>query len=448
MQENPTHTLTRNEESSGNETDEYSDDNEEEISYSKEFSGSFVKTTYPDSKMHIETKAEEEAIAQSQTITYCKPFVPSDLLSEYKFPSDKCLGALPFTPSVPKFKDVIKSAIPSRISVKKGDIQPRNQDFEYYVSIKEEKSGAIGIAAFHVNSWHILLSEYFDVQNYMYTFSTLTAHEPRCIILPEGLDKSLLHCTLEKNFPQAAIFLMKKNFFDENEGRKLFEANSRGETLLQEARRKLSFAALSAVYTFVAAYRKIGLPGPLLDIRFLSVEDFALIDLHTVAELNLLENIENRSKKGSLYSCFYCCTDGGRRLLRSSIIQPFCSREKIEERLAALDEVIKEGEGYVKDIRSVLAHFRQWETVMVELMLKQHAASPNPSRIRKIFDGFAMLTKILQSVTLISSFLAKFKTPMLKKCYQALSHEALETIKLGIYHYCKETCLTHYYVRD
>lgn len=65
-----------------------------------------------------------------------------------------------------------------------------------------------------------------------------------------------------------------------------------------------------------------------------------MIDLSTIASLELVQNLQNAKSKHCLYGALdQTLTRMGARLLKNNILQPSTDRSKIEQRWAAVNEL-------------------------------------------------------------------------------------------------------------
>ena len=77
-----------------------------------------------------------------------------------------------------------------------------------------------------------------------------------------------------------------------------------------------------------------------LRIKFETSEGSMMIDLSTIASLELIQNLQNQKSKHSLYGLLNeTVTAMGARFLRSNILQPSTDAAKIQDRYEALDEI-------------------------------------------------------------------------------------------------------------
>lgn len=70
-----------------------------------------------------------------------------------------------------------------------------------------------------------------------------------------------------------------------------------------------------------------------------------MIDLSTIASLELLQNLQNTKSKDCLFGLLSeTLTPMGSRFLRSSVLQPSTDTAKLEQRFEALEEITSKEE--------------------------------------------------------------------------------------------------------
>lgn len=73
-----------------------------------------------------------------------------------------------------------------------------------------------------------------------------------------------------------------------------------------------------------------------------------MIDLPTIASLELIQNLQNTKSKDSLFGLLNeTCTAMGARFLRSNILQPSTDVEKIQKRQEAVDELASKADTFL-----------------------------------------------------------------------------------------------------
>lgn len=77
-----------------------------------------------------------------------------------------------------------------------------------------------------------------------------------------------------------------------------------------------------------------------LRIKFESSEGAMMIDLSTIASLELVQNLQQSKSKHCVYGVLnQTMTPMGARLLKNNLLQPSTDRSKIEQRWAAVEEL-------------------------------------------------------------------------------------------------------------
>ncbi|MFQ5818482.1 MAG: DNA mismatch repair protein MutS [Candidatus Heimdallarchaeota archaeon] len=103
----------------------------------------------------------------------------------------------------------------------------------------------------------------------------------------------------------------------------------------------LAISAAGSIISYLQETQKV----PLTNIRSLrtySISKYAILDLSTLQNLEILENIRDKSNRGTLLSVLdHTLTRMGSRLLKQWITHPLRESEKIQSRLDAVDELFR-----------------------------------------------------------------------------------------------------------
>ncbi len=120
------------------------------------------------------------------------------------------------------------------------------------------------------------------------------------------------------------------------------------------------------------AYARDTQRSELAHVRSLHVQatgDRLVLDPATLANLEVFRNLREGGRRGSLLAVLdQTVTAGGARLLRAWLERPLRRREAIEERLDAVDELVKDG-GRREELRSALAGTGDLERLLSRAVL-------------------------------------------------------------------------------
>jgi len=149
-----------------------------------------------------------------------------------------------------------------------------------------------------------------------------------------------------------------------------------------------------------------------------STEDFMVLDSTTVRNLELVRNIRDGGKKGTLFGVLdRTLTPMGSRLLRKFILQPLMDIERTNERLDAVEELVKNG-FLREDLREAMTGIRDLERIISrisfgtggarELVAFRESFRRMPA-IRKMLTGAesALLRKIGEEISLLLDLISE-----------------------------------------
>ena len=172
--------------------------------------------------------------------------------------------------------------------------------------------------------------------------------------------------------------------------------------------------AAGALFLYLKETQKTAL-SHMATIRPYAAEKYMLIDSSSRRNLELVETLREKQKRGSLlWVLDKTKTAMGARTLRSYVEQPLIDRDEIEERLEALEELNKNG--MLRDeIREYLGPVYDLERLISRISYK----SANPRDLIAFASSLEMLPYIKQ-------VLKEFKTPLLQKIYEDM--DSLEDV--------------------
>ena len=172
--------------------------------------------------------------------------------------------------------------------------------------------------------------------------------------------------------------------------------------------------AAGALFLYLKETQKTAL-SHMATIRPYAAEKYMLIDSSSRRNLELVETLREKQKRGSLlWVLDKTKTAMGARTLRSYVEQPLIDRDEIEQRLEALEELNKNG--MLRDeIREYLGPVYDLERLISRISYK----SANPRDLIAFASSLEMLPYIKQ-------VLKEFKTPLLQKIYEDM--DSLEDV--------------------
>lgn len=163
---------------------------------------------------------------------------------------------------------------------------------------------------------------------------------------------------------------------------------------LQE--KPLLIATLSALLQYLKELRRDELSS-LKRISLHNFTDYMILDSVCIKNLELIKNIRDGGKEGSLYGILDITrTSMGSRMLKEWIINPLLSRDEIEKRLDAVEELLI-SHSRRRELRKILDGIQDLERILSKLILNvanprdiialKNSISPLP-QIKKLISDF------------------------------------------------------------
>jgi len=158
-------------------------------------------------------------------------------------------------------------------------------------------------------------------------------------------------------------------------------------------------------------------------------DDIMLLDRSTLLNLELTQNIRDQSKRGTLISILdFTVNPLGSRMLKKFLKEPLLNKEKIEQRLNAVDE-LNQKVIQREEVRTLLKEVYDIE----RLIGRVNYGNANPKDL-------IALKSSLQKVPFIKELLQNFKSQLLKEIYQIEDLQSVsDLIQKAI---CEEAPLT------
>jgi len=210
----------------------------------------------------------------------------------------------------------------------------------YLASVSVAKD-SVGLALVDMSSGEFIVTELPCDKDYMSLLSELARRVPREILLPEDLSGSRLKSQLdEMGYP---VTLIPSFAFLEERAEPVLTRALRIPSLqpigLDDKPVVASAAAAAVTYLEKTQKRPLGFLGR---PRFVPVSNTMVLDSSTIRNLELVENIRSRDRKGTLLEVLdHTKTPMGRRLIRKWILEPLLDPGQINARLDAVEELVR-----------------------------------------------------------------------------------------------------------
>ncbi len=204
----------------------------------------------------------------------------------------------------------------------------------FLASIVEDE-GRIGLSFLDVSTGEFLATELSDGEGKL--ASELAKFRPSECILPQSADPSLL-----SELEGMAVQKLEDDEFDLAGAKARLLAHFGEDALNRSGMIDMDPAmrACGAILSYLESAHLAAIDH-ISEIRLYSPKEFMVLDETTLRNLELFRNIRDRSKRGSLIEFLdLTSTPMGSRTLQKWLQMPLISKEKIESRLDAVEEMV------------------------------------------------------------------------------------------------------------
>lgn len=249
-------------------------------------------------------------------------------------------------------------------------------------------SGSYGLAFCDVSTGEFYVTQTANDQK---TWDEIFKFNPSEVIANEGFLISPLYTSaLYKRFGVAASIMPAEYFSDDDLTENIDSQFEKGETKrLYDQKMTLAAAAASALLSYLKETQK----RELKHIRHLGIyhsEDYMLLDNATHRNLELVETMRDKEKRGSLlWVLDKTKTAMGARLLKQYIEQPLNNEDGIKDRLDAVNELYDQMVPR-EELREYLGPVYDLERIMTRIAYK----SANPRDLIAFKNSIATLKGI------------------------------------------------------
>lgn len=197
-----------------------------------------------------------------------------------------------------------------------------------------------GISLCDITTGEFLLTEVHGISGFYDQYNKFRPSEIICndAFVLSGVDTDII-----KNKDNTALSVLSSNYFDDQEADKLISEKFNNEVITNSEIHDFSTGKLScgAILKYLFETQKNNLIN-ISSIKIIHDSTFMELDSSTRRNLELTETLRDKEKRGSLlWVLDHTKTAMGARYLRSMIEEPLKSKPDIENRLDAVEELLK-----------------------------------------------------------------------------------------------------------
>lgn len=310
-------------------------------------------------------------------------------------------------------RDVIKVVTPGTFT-DEAFIDECKNNFLMSLFITEDGTTSLSFADISTGEFYTT----FFRNNDEFIYDEISKFKPREILLSSSLSEDIVKRLNSFDF----ISLTEKDEKYFIEANSLSYLNDQFNEALFKDKGLNTLYSSSALVRYIYDTQKQGLSN-INSIEFYEIIDTMTIDINSRRNLELTENIRDKSKKGSLlWVLDKTSTAMGSRALRRWIEQPLIKKEAIDERLFAIEDLTN-SPSYMDDLKLALRDVYDIERIIGKISAKSVNAKELVS-----------LKNSIGNVPNIKEILKNFDSPLLSSMYNNLDEltDIYDMINLAI----------------
>ncbi|MBQ4339057.1 MAG: DNA mismatch repair protein MutS [Clostridia bacterium] len=238
----------------------------------------------------------------------------------------------------------------------------------YLASVFARKD-AVAVCFADVSTGHVHLTEFSGRNNQKKVINELGRFAPSEVLLNEAGAKLAEVASFVSGRINAIVEVLDSDYYDENENT-AFVLKHFGKVSLDElglGESSAALAALASAMRYLRFVEKTELEN-ITDIDVYTNANFMHLDVSTLRNLEIVETMRNREKKGSLlWVLDKTKTSMGKRMLRSWLEQPLMSLPRITRRHAAVEELL-DNAALRDDLSTELSGCQDMERLMTRIL--------------------------------------------------------------------------------
>ncbi|QKX54560.1 uncharacterized protein TRUGW13939_01647 [Talaromyces rugulosus] len=311
-----------------------------------------------------------------------------------------------------------------------------SQELVCAVSESRGVSPTVGLAFVNLSTSEAVLCQVCDNNSYVRTINKIAVFEPTELLFMNtpSAKQTKLFSVIQVNIPDLVVTCVDRRYWSDRAGHEYVDKLAFPAELdsIRPALESHYFAAccLAAVLKYVELHLDLTFAPHTLRIKFEASQGSMLIDLSTVASLELIQNLQNSKSRDCLLGLLNeTLTPMGGRLLKSNILQPPTEPDKIIGRHDAVAELSSKEEVFYAT-RTALKGFVDADKVLTSIILNPVKLSIN--YVEQSVNHVIMLKSYVYSISAVYEALTGTESALFLKIRDMCAPSIYRQIKEAI----------------
>ncbi|KAI4200951.1 MAG: hypothetical protein LQ346_002277 [Caloplaca aetnensis] len=294
-----------------------------------------------------------------------------------------------------------------------------SKDQQVICAISESRgiSPVVGLAFVNLSTTEAVLCQISDNQTFTRTIHKLVVYEPTELLMmtTAAQPKSKLFSIIEHNLQGLKITVIDRKYWSETTGLEHIQRLAFKQDVeaikVSVGGNFYATCCIAAVLKYIELALSFSFPFHSLRFKYETSEGSMMIDLSTIASLELIENLQNPKSKDCLFGLLnHTLTPMGSRLLKSHILQPSTDAVTLERRYAALEELSTREDVFFA-VRQALKAFVDVDRVLTAITIIP--TKPTVQYWEQSINNVIALKQYVKSIPAIFEALATVESELL-----------------------------------
>ncbi|KAI4195202.1 MAG: hypothetical protein LQ350_007324 [Teloschistes chrysophthalmus] len=293
----------------------------------------------------------------------------------------------------------------------------REQQVICAISESRGISPVVGLAFVNLNTTEVVMCQISDNQTFTRTIHKLVVYEPTELLfmITAAQPKSKLLSIVELNIPNLRLTVIDRKYWSETSGLEYIQQLAFKQDVeaikVSVGGNFYATCCIAAVLQYIELALSFSFPFHSLRIKYETSEGSMMIDLSTIASLELIQNIQNPKSKDCLFGLLnQTLTPMGARLLKSHLLQPSTNADTLEKRYNALDELATREDVFFA-VRQALKAFVDVDRILTAITIMP--TKPTIQYSEQSINNVIALKQYVKSIPAVFEALATVNSELL-----------------------------------
>ncbi|KAL9010756.1 MAG: hypothetical protein Q9173_004335, partial [Seirophora scorigena] len=301
------------------------------------------------------------------------------------------------------------------------------RDQQVICAISESRgiSPVVGLAFVNLSTTEAVLCQISDNQTFTRTVHKLVVYRPTEILFmtTAAQPKSKLFSIVEHNLHDYRVTVIDRKYWSETAGLEYIQRLAFKQDVeaikVSVGGNFYATCCIAAVLKYIELALSFSFAFHSLRFKYETSEGSMMIDLSTIASLELIQNLQNPKSKDCLFGLLnHTLTPMGSRLLKSHILQPSTNAEILEKRYIAVEELASREDVFFA-VRQGLA----------DIQITIIPTKPTVQYLEQSINNVIALKQYVKAIPAVFEALATVQSGLLLDINRLCAHQELAVVE-------------------